>query len=113
MSLLLNEISFFQFDNLIRNRIPFLLLNLTEETPRLYSQALYQKHLEAMENKTNKTQALALLSQKSYPKHEAILVLCQNGNQSCELATSLEKDGYLNVFFVKGGLETLKADASR
>ena len=98
----LNAISFFQFDNLITN-----------ETLLLYDKALYQQHLSSVEFRTNSLEALELLSRKQHPKHEAILVICPNGQLSESLVVDLEKAGYLNVFFVLGGLQSLRADALR
>jgi rhodanese-related sulfurtransferase len=109
----LNEIAFFQFDNLIRNRIPFVMLNLTTQTPAIYTSRLYQQHLETIELKTDLNKAIDQLKERRHPQHEAILVLCEDGIQSQSLVETLEKEGYLNVYFVKDGVKTLLADASR
>lgn len=109
----LNEISFFQFDNLVRNRIPFLLINLTSQLPQIYSQGLYQQHLVSLELRTTSENVLMQLTEKKHPKHEALLVVCESGSRSQSLVETLEREGYMNVFFVKGGLQALLADASR
>jgi rhodanese-related sulfurtransferase len=109
----LNSIGFFQFDNLIKNRIPFILINLTEKPVQIYSQSLYQQHLTQVEVITTSAQVLPSLNLRQHPKHEALLVICHDGSASPGIAQELEQSGYLNVFYVEGGLNTLMADASR
>ncbi len=109
----LNSIGFFQFDNLIKNRIPFVLINLTDKPVQIYTQSLYQQHLTKVEILTTSLQVLPDLNLRQHPKHEALLVLCSDGSTSPTIAKELEQMGYLNVFYVEGGLRTLKADALR
>ncbi|MFN8847033.1 MAG: rhodanese-like domain-containing protein [Bdellovibrionales bacterium] len=109
----LNSIGFFQFDNLIKNRIPFVLINLTQKPVKIYSQSLYQQHLTQVEVMTTTTEVLPNLNTRQHPKHEALLVLCEDGSHSPALVQELEQSGYLNVFYVEGGLSSLMADALR
>ena len=109
----LNSIGYFQFDNLIKNRIPFLLINLTENPLKIYSQNLYQQHLTKVEVLTSVSLVFSELEKRVHPKHEALLVLCHDGEQSQDLVKELEQKGYLNVFYVEGGLKNLKTDALR
>lgn len=108
---ILNEISYFQFDNLIRNRIPFLILNLGVDLKGFYKIPLYQNHLESQSINTTAESALSELQKLNLPLHNAILVLCPDGVVSGKTVDSLEKQGYTNVFLAKNGFETLKADA--
>ena len=113
MSLNLNEIGEFQFENLIRNRIPFVLINLTPELPQLFSQSFYQKHVESIEIRCQESEVIEKLKAKNHPPHEAILVICEDGDHSKLVVTQLEAQGYLNVFFMAGGMKSLAANATR
>lgn len=113
MSLDLNEIGEFQFENLIRNRIPFVFINLTSELPQLFAQSFYQKHLESIEIRAQEPTALDQLKQRNHPQHEAILIICENGVRSKQFVSKLEAEGYLNVFFMAGGMSSLATNATR
>lgn len=113
MSLDLNEIGEFQFENLIRNRIPFVFINLTTNLPQLFAQSFYQNHLESIEIRTQDSDVVEKLKQKNHPSHEAILIICEDGNRSKQLVSILEAAGYLNVFFLAGGMSSLVTNAMR
>lgn len=113
MASLLNEVGFFQFDNLIRNRIPFVLLNLGVDLQGLYKIPLYQNHLNAITVTTTAQEAFPILKNRNHPPHEAIVVIANENSQSQSLVDALEAQGYSNVFYVKDGVQALKADALR
>lgn len=112
MPSILNEITFFQFDNLIQNRIPFVILNLGVDMKNFYSSSLYQGHLESITLNTTPDQAVAQLQNRKVQNHDAILILCSDGKQSAKLVDELEAQGYSNVFYAKNGYDKLKADAT-
>lgn len=113
MATILNEIGFFQFDNLIRNRIPFVLINLGVDLQGLYKIPLYQDHLNGITIKTTAAEVSEILKNRNHPIHEAILIIAPDNAQSEALVDKLEGEGYANVFYVKDGVQALKADASR
>jgi len=113
MSLNLNEIGEFQFENLIRNRIPFVFINLTPDLPQLFAQSFYQKHLESIEIRTQESSVIDQLKERNHPLHEAILIICENGDRSKQLVSLLEAQGYLNVFFMADGMKSLTSNAMR
>lgn len=108
MATILNEIGSFQFENLVLNRIPFVFINLTGSLPQLFKQPYYQKHLEGLELRTSESDVLEKLKEKNHPTHEAILICCDNGQQSVKLVDTLEANGFLNVFYIKEGLGSLQ-----
>ncbi len=108
---ILNEISYFQFDNLIRNRIPFVILNLGVDLKNFYKIPLYQTHLESQAINATPETALSELNKLNLPLHNAILVLCSDGRASGKTVDHLEKHGYTNVFLAKDGFQNLKVDA--
>lgn len=109
MPSILNEIGWFQFENLVKNRIPFLLINLGVDFTGLY-QGFYQSHLESQMMTSNEKSALNDVKERKIPAHHAILVVCQDGSQSALVIDQLESAGYLNVFYAKAGLTGLLAD---
>lgn len=109
---ILNEITFFQFDNLIRNRIPFLILNLGVDLKNFYSLPLYQGHLESQTLSTSLETVIADLKNRKALADDALLVLCADGRVSGQVVDQLEANGYTNVFFAKNGFVQLKADAT-
>ena len=108
----LNEIHFFQFDNLIRNRIPFAILNLGVDVQGFYKLPMFQNHLESLMIPAKLENAVSLLKEKQISTDFAILVLCPNGEISPKVVDDLEKAGFTNVFFPHGGFNSLKTDAS-
>lgn len=98
-----NEIGFYQFDNLIQNRVPFVLVNLGVDLSSWYK-SLYALHLENHSIKTTAEQAVALVREKNLPAHHAIVVLDQQGEISTSVAQQLESAGFINVFVVKEGV---------
>ncbi len=105
----LHEIGSFQFDNLIRNQIPFLLLNLEGDLTGLYKISVYQSYVERVAVNVTLDSALAALEERHHPQQEAILVICDNGQEAPKLVDQLEAKGYMNVYFVRGGVAELRA----
>ena len=106
---MLNKISFFQFDNLICNRIPFLLVNLGVDLSNLYS-SIQKTHLETYQLITEANKALDDLQQKQISKDFAIVLICLDGQKSDELSIKLEKNGYTNVYVVNGGYQQMMTE---
>lgn len=105
----LREIGGFQFENLIRNRIPFLLFNLGAETKGLFP-SFHQMHLDRQTIQGPREEALAKIRESAVPAEHAIVLLSQNG-QDCEIvATQLEEAGYTNVYWVRGGMNSLRQE---
>ncbi|HEY8269696.1 MAG TPA: rhodanese-like domain-containing protein [Pseudobdellovibrionaceae bacterium] len=109
------SIGFFQFDNLVKSRIGFIFINLGVDTSALYHH-MEKSHLEntllrlpegELANVSTATIVAALANQA---KDSAVIVLSPDGVTSLEVATALEKAGFLNVFDVKGGWKQILAD---
>ncbi len=103
-----NSIGFFQFDNLLRNRVPILLLLLDDGLElRDWYDSLVRLHLEAVAHRTDDSGALNLVQDKKVPPQFGILVLDRSGLKSPSVVKSLEQAGYINAFFVPGGYDQL------
>ncbi len=106
-------IGYFQFDNLVRNRIPFLFVS--EELPfaEVYEKAEVE-HLARYQfqgSQEAKT-ILSFLEINKYPPHYAILCLCSDGTKSKLLAQELTELGAQNCYFVLDGWAGIKAEAT-
>ena len=105
-------LGFFQFDNLLRNRVPFALLKSEIDLEpafgpmeklhlRTYALSLRSMTLEA---------ALAALKERGTRKEDPIVVLCETGEASRNLAQELAEQDFLNVYFVLDGWKGLQEE---
>lgn len=103
----MNELSFFQFDNLVKNRVPFCLLNFSEPVAGLYT-GLYKMHLENIETACSPADYKTVLEEKKLPKDFPIILLCKEGKTSAQIQADLEKQGFGNVFSFQGGVDQMR-----
>ncbi len=108
---MLNKIDFFQLDNLIQNRVPFLFINLGPEIMSWYS-SLSKQHLEKSLFASLEDQILPALETQKIVEHTAIVLLCLDGVRSSVLSVDLEKKGYTNVYVIDGGYQQLMTERS-
>jgi rhodanese-related sulfurtransferase len=108
----LNKISFYQFDNLIKNRIPFMFVNFGADVSIWY-ESIYKIHIERHQVLTTLDQAENLLAERKIPHDFAILLLCQNGKQSENFAGYLQRNSYTNVYLVDGGIQQMMTDKEK
>jgi len=104
-----NQIGFFQFDNLIQNRVPFILVNLGVDLSSWYKAHL-ALHLENHTLACTPENAIELVQAKKVPPHYALVVIDAKGETSFLVAASLEAAGFINVYVVKNGLAGLAID---
>ena len=105
----MNKIGFYQFDNLIQNRIPFLLINLGQDISSWY-ESIFKQHLETAQRRIDSLEVDALLKTEKIPKEFPILLLCQNGKISGKMTDSLIKQGFSNVYQIDGGIQQMMTD---
>lgn len=104
--LTLHKIERFQFDNLIKNQIPFLLINLGVQLNKYYS-AHELKHIEKHTLQAEKDNYLDYLISKQIPKDQALVVLCKDGKASANLLLEFKKLGYENSYYLNQGENSL------
>lgn len=109
MPSILNEIGAFQFQNLVKNRIPFVLISLGADVAGLFS-GFYQSHLESTLVTTNEQQVLSELVARQITKDYALVVLCADGMKSAQVVDRLEAAGYTNVYYLKTGTQNLREE---
>ncbi|MES3036965.1 MAG: rhodanese-like domain-containing protein [Bdellovibrionota bacterium] len=106
MPSILNRIGFFQFENLIKNRIPFILFAIDFEMPVIFTN-FHEQHL--INNRVSlKSAALVdYIKEKNLPKDQAMVLICESGKVSPDLVDKVEAMGFHNVYYIDGGLENL------
>lgn len=101
-----NKLGFYQLDNLISNRVPFLFFNMSESILSWYT-SVSKMHLETYQILTTSDCIIAIITEKKAPKDYAIVLLCNDGLVSLKVNTDLEKLGYTNVYVIDGGYQQL------
>lgn len=107
-------IGYFQFDNLVRNRVPFLLLRTAVDVESVYGvmEKMHLRNYSMILNPLDLSQAEVALKERQARKEDPIVVLCDSGSESLKLAQELVKIGHLNVYYVPGGWQSLKEEIS-
>lgn len=103
---MLNKINFYQLDNLINNRVPFLFFNMSESLVDWYS-SVSRMHVNTYQILLKPDQVLPVLEEKKAPKDYAIVLLCADGSDSLKLYAELEKRDYTNVYVIDGGYQQI------
>ena len=94
----------FQLENLISNSVSFLFFNLS---PDFASLSLSDSALELLNLSKLKTKEEIKKFCKKQDKSRPIVLICENGSESKLLAQFLQKEGFINVFFLKEGIISL------
>lgn len=105
----LNQINFFQFDNLVQGRVPFYLLDLDTNISSWYK-GMAARHLENITISCTPDTAVPLVEEKKLPPHFALVVLDNDESLAPVVAQKLEAAGYTNVFLVRGGIVGMKSE---
>lgn len=122
------QIGYFQFDNLVKNKVPFTLVNFDVQTQEIYTghhgthiercllnlkHPYYGKNIFSKWQYTllnGKTQILNDFKSKEFPPQQALVVLCPDGKLAKQIHQEIEKLGYINAFWVEGGWQKIKTD---
>ncbi|PIS10059.1 MAG: MFS transporter [Bdellovibrio sp. CG10_big_fil_rev_8_21_14_0_10_47_8] len=106
-------IGFFQFDNLVRNRIPFVLIRTELDVETMFpatERAYLQTHTSVV-SELDWKQVTAHLTERKVNKEDPVLILCQDGKKSQAIADRLSAQ-YMNVYYVLGGFQSLKDESA-
>lgn len=104
-----HTIGFYQFNNLVDNKVPFFMINLGSDLSNWY-ESIYRAHIQANQVCATAENAALLLVEKEIPLDFAIVVVCQDGIESLKLVEVLEKKGYTNVYLIDGGIQQMMTD---
>lgn len=105
----INKIGFYQFDNLVQGRIPFMFLNLSKDVSSWYN-SIQKIHVETYQVCLKEADIEQELASRQIPLDFAILVLCDDGQKSEKIAQNLHKKGYTNVYMIDGGYQQMMTD---
>lgn len=101
------EIGLFQLENLFLtpNRYLFfdLRVEITPSKPAIDNYLTKAKPIDAQK-------LHAHLKEQNTPKEFPVLVVCENGETSAEVARELEAAGYGNIYVVTGGVAGLLSE---
>ncbi len=106
---MINKIGHFQLDNLIKNRIPFLLLNMTVDISNSYL-SIYKDLVIKNQTLIKVDEILKYVEVNSVPFDAAVILLCGNGEDSLVQHKKLEKLGYTNVYVIDGGYQQMMTE---
>lgn len=115
MSYDLTAISFFQFDNLVQNRIPFVFLHDGVDASALYALSTDRHHLEKWAFTVDFTQApvdvKALIAEKGLPISVPVVLASKSGASLQAWAHEVERQGFMNVHAVDRSWDELMTEA--
>ncbi len=101
------EIGLFQLENLFLSPSQFFFFDLrTEKRPIAPNLDQYLSRATAMEA----PELAGHLKAQNTPLEYPILLLCQDGGTSAEIARELEAAGYTNIYVVTGGVTGLLSE---
>lgn len=102
------HIELFQLEGLVRNQIPFLLLDLRKSSHSSVSPQI-EKLLEVGQP-VSSNQVEEYLKEKSFPDSHPVVLVCEKGRRSKKVALDLQKKGRVNIYFVKGGVKKMESE---
>lgn len=107
----INQIGIYQIENLVLQRVPFTLFDLTSDSkliaPFEHLNPYYLNFLKAQIVKTTPGEFKTNEKFMTLSKDAPIVVVCESGVESLKIAQALEAEGYINVFYVTGGVASL------
>lgn len=112
-------IGFFQFDNLVRNRVPFYLLRSQIDVESAFGvmEKLHLRQFSIFLEPFSLVSAEAALKERQARLEDPVVVLCDQGDESLRLAQALADQGHLNVYYISGGwqafLSEMKAEQNQ
>jgi rhodanese-related sulfurtransferase len=139
----LQYIESFQFENLVKNRIPFFLVHFNQDftevmnafyagyaqsqgfdvsfldgfsPPSLVSQAVQKVKQQLFPNSVSAAgfqQIERDLKEKGLNKDSALVFLCETGEKSHALFKHFWSNGYGNAYWVKEGMHSLRRDLQK
>ena len=103
-------LGFFQFDNLVRNKVPFFLLKTTQDAESLFGplEKLHLRNYSISLPELNLESVHQELKNRGVAKETPIVTLCDDGKISEKVAHELAKAGFLNIYFVLEGFKGLQ-----
>ena len=105
----ISQLGFFQFNNLIKGRIPMVLVNLGVDLKSSYG-AVEAMHLDNCQIMGTTAEIVENVVNRKLPSHYPIVLIDQNGTQYAPVVQALEAKGFNNVYTVKDGLSGIEKE---
>lgn len=130
----LQKIGFFQFENLIHNRIPFLLIHFGQDLRSLFMpHHLTLSQAQLLDGRTflsspswakknllgqlflpaDLAKLFSDIQSKEIPLHSAVVILSEDEKEAEFLLKEFLKKGFGNSFLVQGGMKAMSAEAAK
>ncbi len=105
-------LGFFQFDNLLKNRVPFVLISYGVDFKN-FTTGIFQNHLERHIVNLDPKETISYFEKQNFSKEQSLVLVCPSGDVSRKMAIKLEKSGYKNVYFITGGHASLLSEKNQ
>jgi rhodanese-related sulfurtransferase len=105
----ISQLGFFQFNNLIKGRIPMVLVNLGVDIKSLYGH-VEAMHLDNCQISGTTAEIVDQVVNRKLPAHYPIVLIDQDGSQYSPVVQALEAKGFNNVYTVKDGLTGIEKE---
>ncbi len=105
------SVDFFQLENLVSHHVSFLFFHLDKNIP---SSLLTDSSTSFFKLSELATKSVVREKLRKNEKSVPVILVCPDGKGSENFAEQLQKEGYVNVFFLSGGTNALlkKGDQS-
>ena len=116
MSYDLTKITYFQFDNLVQNRISFLLVHDGLDFARLYPMSTERSHLERWSfdldfDQSSMSDVSVRLKERGVPLTIPVVIASKSPRSLSGWAADFEKSGFMNVHTIDQGWDALVREA--
>lgn len=106
------KIGFFQFDNLVRNRVPFHLISIHCDFEKFYK-SVDLTHIQNYEIQLNfdpsLDQVLEIFEKKHIRQETPMVFVCGDGKLSKRWSEVMSDLGYTNVYFLENGVQAFSS----
>lgn len=99
----ISTIGRYQLDNLQKNRVMFLFLDLSEGQTTIVDATLLSGS-----QRVRAYEVLNFVKSLGVSTNHPIVLICENGSKSMAAALELEANSFINVFVVDGGTSKLE-----
>jgi rhodanese-related sulfurtransferase len=99
-------IGWFQIESLLLNHMGFILFDLRPHPDHTAEPKLFWDHARTVKPEDALSQAKEHLAALDQP----LLLLCEDGEVSCQVAARLVRAGYSNLCVIEGGYKQLMSD---
>jgi rhodanese-related sulfurtransferase len=103
----------YQLKNVLKHPLNFHFFDLRSESERNLQAApkSFEKSLQLSSAQVLKCLQEGLVNARKIEKSEPIILICQDGQESLKLAAQVDQIGYINIFVIEGGFNSMEIKA--